>query len=169
MIPIGEGSRAPIFPIVTYAIIAANVYVFFREFSAPNPDAFINAFAAIPYDVTHDIVLRPPSPPFPVPRNLPFQLAAAGSQSSIRMSESLEGVSVACTRQNAGRSLKFAGPRPPAGATNDPALTVCAIVIFVFGSESDDRLSHVAALETAGANAVIDASTRIRAVMMRRI
>ncbi|HXF33425.1 MAG TPA: rhomboid family intramembrane serine protease, partial [Candidatus Acidoferrales bacterium] len=65
MIPIGEGSRAPIFPIVTYAIIAANVYVFFREFSAPNPDAFINAFAAIPYDVTHDIVLRPPSPPFP--------------------------------------------------------------------------------------------------------
>src|SRR6185437_1251493 len=65
MIPIGEGSRAPIFPIVTYAIIAANVYVFFREFSAPNPDAFINAFAAIPYDVTRDIVLRPPSPPLP--------------------------------------------------------------------------------------------------------
>jgi membrane associated rhomboid family serine protease len=65
MIPIGEGSRAPIFPIVTYAIIAANVYVFFQEFSAPDTDAFINAFAAIPYDITHDIVLPPPSPPIP--------------------------------------------------------------------------------------------------------
>jgi membrane associated rhomboid family serine protease len=65
MIPIGEGSRSPIFPIVTYAIVLANVAVIFQEFSAPNTDAFINAFAAIPYDVTHGIVLAPPSPPVP--------------------------------------------------------------------------------------------------------
>ncbi|HXP91963.1 MAG TPA: rhomboid family intramembrane serine protease [Candidatus Binatia bacterium] len=65
MIPIGEGSRSPIFPIVTYAIIAANVYVFLAEFSARNVDAFINAYAAIPYDITHDIALAAPSPPIP--------------------------------------------------------------------------------------------------------
>lgn len=65
MIPIGEGTRAPTFPFVTWAIILANVYVFFQEFSAPNTDAFINAYAAIPYDITHDIVLAPPSPSLP--------------------------------------------------------------------------------------------------------
>jgi membrane associated rhomboid family serine protease len=65
MIPIGDGTRSPIFPIVTYAIIAANVYVFFVEYSARDVDAFINAFAAIPYDITHDIVLGPPSPSIP--------------------------------------------------------------------------------------------------------
>jgi membrane associated rhomboid family serine protease len=65
MIPIGDENRAPIFPIVTYAIIAANVYVFFQEFSAPNTDAFINAFAAIPYDITHGIRLAAPSPSIP--------------------------------------------------------------------------------------------------------
>jgi membrane associated rhomboid family serine protease len=65
MIPIGDTSRVPIFPVVTYAIIVANVYVFFLEFSAPNTDAFINAFAAIPYDITHGIRLAAPSPPVP--------------------------------------------------------------------------------------------------------
>lgn len=65
MIPIGEGSRVPIFPIVTYALVAANVYVFFQEFSAANPDAYINAYAAIPYDITHGITLAAPSPAIP--------------------------------------------------------------------------------------------------------
>jgi membrane associated rhomboid family serine protease len=62
MIPIGDDRRSPVFPVAVYAIVAVNVYVFVREFTAPNPDAFINSFAAIPYDVTHNVVLAPPSP-----------------------------------------------------------------------------------------------------------
>ena len=66
MIPIGDDERrAPAFPFVVYALIALNVYVFFREASAPETDRFINAFATIPYDVTHWVVLAPPSPAFP--------------------------------------------------------------------------------------------------------
>ncbi len=47
--------------------------------------------------------MAPAKPPLPGTTNLPFQ-AAAGIQSSILMSESLDGLSVAATRQNAGRS-----------------------------------------------------------------
>ncbi|HEY4441686.1 MAG TPA: rhomboid family intramembrane serine protease, partial [Candidatus Elarobacter sp.] len=66
MIPIGDDEHrrgGP--PFVTWAIVALNVWVFLQELSAPNPDAYINAFAAIPYDITHDVALAPPSPPFP--------------------------------------------------------------------------------------------------------
>jgi membrane associated rhomboid family serine protease len=62
MIPIGDDRRSPVFPVAVYAIVAVNVYVFLRELGARNPDAFINSFAAIPYDVTHNVVLAPPSP-----------------------------------------------------------------------------------------------------------
>ena len=66
MIPIGDDEgRAPAFPVVVYLLIAINVLVFFQELSAPDPDTFIDAFAAIPYDITRDVVLAPPSPPFP--------------------------------------------------------------------------------------------------------
>ena len=64
MIPIGDNEgRRRAFPLVVYLLIAANVYVFVQELNAPDVDGFINAFAAIPYDVTHDVVLAPPSPP----------------------------------------------------------------------------------------------------------
>ena len=66
MIPIGDDEhRLGGVPFVTWAIVALNVWVFLQELSAPNPDAYINAFAAIPYDITHDVVLAPPSPPYP--------------------------------------------------------------------------------------------------------
>ncbi len=65
MIPLGDDRRLPIFPIVVYALIALNVYVFAQELAAPDTDAFINAFAEIPYDVTHAIALAPPSPAVP--------------------------------------------------------------------------------------------------------
>ena len=64
MIPIGEGRRLPVFPFVVYVLIAINVYVFAQEIGAADTDAFINAYAAIPYDVTNGVVLAPPSPPF---------------------------------------------------------------------------------------------------------
>ena len=66
MIPIGDDEhRLRIVPFVTYAIVAVNVLVFLAEINARDVDAFINAFAAIPYDITHDVVLAPPSPPVP--------------------------------------------------------------------------------------------------------
>jgi len=65
VIPYGDERRLPIFPIVVYGLIALNVYVFLQELAAPNADAFISAFAAIPFDISNDIVLAPPSPPIP--------------------------------------------------------------------------------------------------------
>lgn len=50
---------------MVYSLIALNVYVFAQELATPDRDAFFGAFAAIPYDITHNIVLAPPSPPFP--------------------------------------------------------------------------------------------------------
>lgn len=67
MIPFGEsrGQRLPIFPFVVYGLIALNVWVFVQELQAPSPDRFIDAFAEIPFDITHDIALGPPSPSIP--------------------------------------------------------------------------------------------------------
>jgi len=65
VIPIGDEGRLRGFPWVVCGIVALNVWVFVQEVSAPSPDRFVNAFAMIPYDVTHDVVLPPPSPPFP--------------------------------------------------------------------------------------------------------
>ncbi|MBV8580822.1 MAG: rhomboid family intramembrane serine protease [Candidatus Eremiobacteraeota bacterium] len=53
------------FPWVVCGLVALNVWVFVQEAYAPHPDRFIDAFAMIPYDITHDVVLPPPSPPFP--------------------------------------------------------------------------------------------------------
>src|SRR2546421_384992 len=96
--------------------------------------------------------MAPDQPPFPTASNLPFH-PDAGNQTSILISESALGLNVAATRQNAGRSLKAAGPGPPprppgaAGRTNPPAVTDCAIVIVVSDKRSDARFSHgVAAL-----------------------
>src|ERR1700683_1630333 len=92
----------------------------------------------------------PPSPPLPVPRSLPFQ-PDTGIHTSILISESLVGMEVAETRQNAGRSLKFGPAAPgngggaPAGIVNWPAEIGCARVMVVCGIASDFRLSHVAA------------------------
>ena len=65
MIPLGTSARVPVFPFVTYALVIANVVVFVQELTAADTDAFINAFAAIPYDITNGVVLAPPSPPIP--------------------------------------------------------------------------------------------------------
>jgi membrane associated rhomboid family serine protease len=64
LIPIGDNRRLPVFPAVVYLLIALNVYVFFQEAGAPDIDAFIDLFAVVPYNITHGIVLPPPSPPF---------------------------------------------------------------------------------------------------------
>src|SRR6266576_4660348 len=97
--------------------------------------------------------MTPPHPPFPTAWNFPFQ-PDAGIQTSTLMSESLVGLSVAATRQNAGRflngSLCAAPPPCVAGVTNAPMATDSAIEIVVLGSASDLRLSHERPAANAG-------------------
>src|SRR5262245_47102082 len=88
----------------------------------------------------------PAQPPLPTAWNFPFH-PRAGSQTSTLMSESDDGLSVAATRQKAGRPLNCCtavGPIP--GRAKPPAGTTCANVIEVSGSARDDKLSHAAAL-----------------------
>jgi hypothetical protein len=80
------------------------------------------------------------------------------------MSESLEGVRVAVTRQKAGRfeNCEAALAPPPAvGGVKAPAATVFADVIVVFGNLREARLSH----DTADADA---AATRTQKRRRRR-
>src|SRR2546426_8052355 len=92
--------------------------------------------------------MTPAHPPLPTAWNLPFQ-PDAGIQTSILMSESLDGFSVAATRQNPGRSRKAcaaagaaAAPTAGIGGVNAPGSTPCASVIVVLGSVRDAKLSH---------------------------
>ncbi|GAC1523956.1 MAG: rhomboid family intramembrane serine protease [Vulcanimicrobiaceae bacterium] len=66
MIPLRDPGRDPIFPLVVYTLVVVNVAVFVHEIGFDRSgarDAFINAYALIPYDVTHGVQLPPPSPP----------------------------------------------------------------------------------------------------------
>ena len=63
MIPLATRGSVPLFPLGVYTIVAINILVFVQELNAPQPDAFINSFALIPYDVTHAVQLAPPAPP----------------------------------------------------------------------------------------------------------
>src|SRR6476619_3121001 len=102
----------------------------------------------------------PAHPPLPTAWNLPFHALLSGSHTSILMSESLEGVSVAAILQNAGSAeygFGWLAPRPPpraapapraaapraappsrpgttggAGGVNAPAATTCAEVTRAF-------------------------------------
>ncbi|HTV74505.1 MAG TPA: rhomboid family intramembrane serine protease [Candidatus Acidoferrales bacterium] len=65
MIPIGDVDRPRGVPLAVLGIIGLNIWVFVLETNAAHPNAFINSFALIPYDLTRDIVLAPPSPPSP--------------------------------------------------------------------------------------------------------
>ena len=86
-------------------------------------------------------------PPLPTAWNFPFQ-PEEGSHTSTLMSESLDGVSVAVTRQNAGSLANTVAGPPGAGApggVNVPGATCCAVVIFALGRLSVAIDSQVAA------------------------
>src|SRR4051794_25092945 len=97
--------------------------------------------------------MTPAHAPLPTDCSLPFQDAwppasrPAGNQTSIRMSESGVGLSVAVTRQKAGRFVIARPGAPPdvSGGVNVPREMSSARVIVVCGSASDVRLSHGAA------------------------
>src|SRR5262245_55140264 len=109
--------------------------------------------------------MLPLQPPLPTAWNLPFQ-PEAGIQTSILMSESADGLSVAATRQNAGRSLNdggepLAGIKP--GKLKAPAATGSARVMVVSGRGREARLWQVAA--RAGTARAAPASSIVREVM----
>ena len=83
--------------------------------------------------------IAPLKAPLPTAWNLPFQ-PDAGIQTSILISESRVGFSVAATRQNAGRAREASAALP--GGVKGPASTACASVIVAFGSASIDRAAH---------------------------
>src|SRR3990172_2860048 len=95
--------------------------------------------------------MAPLQPPLPTAMNFPFQ-PDVGIQTSILMSESLDGLSVAATLQNAGSCLKTAfccaAPWPMPGmpgSENSPAATDSTKVIVAFSRDNVFKLSHVAA------------------------
>src|SRR6185295_3356452 len=109
--------------------------------------------------------MTPAHPPLPTAWNFPFQ-PDAGSHTSILMSESLVGVNVAATRQNAGSAA--IGPPParpppaaprPAGGVKAPAGTACAIVIVASPRASETRPSHAVVSVGAPARATTVAGT----------
>jgi len=50
-------------PVVVWALIVANAVVFVAGRTATDPATLVDAFAAVPYNITHGIVLPAPSPP----------------------------------------------------------------------------------------------------------
>ncbi len=62
MIPYADEERPAVFAAVVWLVVAANVYFFYRELQAARAAHVINAFALVPYNITHRIALPPPSP-----------------------------------------------------------------------------------------------------------
>ena len=87
--------------------------------------------------------MTPAHAPLPTAWNFPFQ-STTGSQTSILISESLVGFSVALTRQNAGSVAKGAntGPPGPSSRLNAPDATIVAPVTAPPGSVSAFRSSQ---------------------------
>src|ERR1041385_8722632 len=113
----------------------------------------------------------PAQAPLPTDCRFPFQ-ADSGSQTSILISESVEGVSVAATRQNDGRFLNDWGCFPLGagkGDVNAPAATSSATVMAVFFSLSDVRLWHVEAPETGAMPIATSVNRNVNRVRIGRV
>src|SRR5258706_3758530 len=92
--------------------------------------------------------IDPANAPLPTCWDLPFH-PATGIQTSVLMSESDEGVSVSCRRQNAGRPLIGRGACAPsgvAGGVNCPAgTTVAAVTLALVNFRAPATRSQAAA------------------------
>src|SRR5262245_10814319 len=114
--------------------------------------------------------IDPVNAPLPTARNFPFQLAA-GNQSSILMSESLDGRSVVATRQKAGSCANVRGfggatdgssGDPSVDGTKPPAGTSRASVIVTFLSDNAESLSQEVAASTDGCGMAAATTTAVR-------
>src|SRR5262245_16673976 len=114
--------------------------------------------------------MAPAQPPLPTAWNLPFQ-PDDGNHTSILMSESGEGTSVATTRQKAGRVAKRAAFGPLGVSRGDwklPAGTCSANVTTVFAAAnlSSPWQAVSAAMPVAGSSAMRIPATSARRVVM---
>ncbi len=112
----------------------------------PNPIPM----ASSPYSL---LVIGPWKPPPPIPKNLPFQLVS-GSQTSMLMVESDIGVSVAVTRQKAGRPVRVIGGLE-FGTVKFPVVLSSADVMVVCFSCRNFRLVHGVAAAGMGPTAIV--------------
>lgn len=51
MFPIRDTETSGSFPLVNLSLIATNIYIFYKELTAPNLDLFINTYALIPANI----------------------------------------------------------------------------------------------------------------------
>src|SRR4051812_24681239 len=113
--------------------------------------------------------MYPAHPPFPTASNFLFHLSAGGSQSSMLMRESGDGLRTATTRQCAGAMIGAGGvaPRAAAGAAGDPGAatgwktpsgTNSAFVMVVYGNEMAFNPSHGVGGNTAAITANVKVS-----------
>src|SRR5687768_9906073 len=98
--------------------------------------------------------MLPAQPPLPTAWNFPFQ-PDAGNHTSILISESVLGVSVAATRQNSGSRANAAAAPPPCappvvGSRKAPGGTTAAVVTVVCGNARVASSPHEAAAADAG-------------------
>ncbi len=95
----------------------------------------------------------PAHPPLPTARSLPFH-PVVGSQTSILIFESVDGVNVAATLQNAGKSVKAlaggAGCPAMVGMVKVPGATVSASVTLVAESTVEVSRSQVCVVCSPG-------------------
>src|SRR5579859_3575237 len=115
--------------------------------------------------------MLPAQAPLPTDCRFPFH-PDSGSQTSILISESLLGVSVAATRQNAGTLRKDGGCLPLGGGRGEvkaPAATVSVMVIAAFWSLSAGRLAQVEAAKTGPGPKVMASRSAVVLVMIGRL
>src|SRR5215218_6297096 len=82
---------------------------------------------------------EPAKPPFPMPRNFPFQ-PSAGIQTSLLIVESADGFSVSATRQKGTATFSAA----PSGGVKEPAGTDSAAVTLAWSRVDLARSLHAA-------------------------
>lgn len=51
MFPLSDSAKATRFPILTIALIAVNIFIFFKQITAPDVDAFVMQYALIPANI----------------------------------------------------------------------------------------------------------------------
>ncbi len=97
--------------------------------------------------------MAPVSAPLPTPRNLPFQCTASGIHSSIAISESAVGASVAVTLQNANGADTTIVADPLLAVVVNGAVMSVADVIVPPARENPRRLVHDVAAPIGGPDA----------------
>src|ERR1700720_2873621 len=109
--------------------------------------------------------MLPQNPPQPTCSYFPLKLSSVGIQTSKLMIESLVGVAVPATRQNAGRAVFVVQPGlpvvQPGGVLNVPPVTDWAAVTCARGKDRLTRPSQLLVAEAGVVPRAMAASARV--------